>query len=75
MHLDIKGTPIEVGSKVVFGTAQSLVLRIGEVTKINPKTVAIKQDCMSYHWQDRLKENPIPDSIAHQRSFDNVVVI
>jgi hypothetical protein len=75
MKVDIKGTPIEVGSKVVFGSAQSMRLQTGVVTKINPKTVAILQEYIGYHWQDTLKANPIPGSIRHQRAFDDVVVI
>jgi hypothetical protein len=64
---DILGTPIELGQKVVFGSAGSMCLRVGEIVKVNAKTVMIKH--AEYH---NGSYSTIEES---RRNFDDVVVI
>lgn len=59
MKVDKVGNEIKVGDKLVFGMGQSMTLLIGEVTKINDKTVTIlrkwKQQRMGYEkkWEEK----------------------
>lgn len=41
---DIIGTEINLNDRVVFGSAKSMHLRIGEVVKINEKSVLITHE-------------------------------
>lgn len=72
MKVDKLGNEIKVGDKVVFGMGQSMTLLIGEVTKINDKTVTIlrkwKQQRMGYKEMFECQDE-------YRRLFDNVVVV
>lgn len=65
--VDILGTPIEIGQKVVFGSAGSMCLRVGEIIKVNAKTVLIK-----HH---EYNNGPYSSIMESRRNFDDVVVI
>lgn len=41
---DILGNDLVIGDKVVFGTAQSMRLMTGIISKIHPKTIMIKHE-------------------------------
>lgn len=64
---DILGTPIELGQKVVFGSAGSMCLRVGEIIKVNTKTVVIK-----HH---EYNNGPYSSIMESRRNFDDVVVV
>lgn len=72
MKVDKLGNEIKVGDKVVFGMGQSMTLLIGEVIKINDKTVTIlrkwKQQRMGYKEMFECQDE-------YRRLFDNVVVV
>ena len=72
MKVDKLGNEIKVGDKVVFGMGQSMTLLIGEVTKINAKTVTILRK-----WKQRnaYRKEVFEYQGEYRRLFDNVVVI
>lgn len=72
MKVDKIGNEIKVGDKVVFGMGQSMTLLIGEVTKINDKTVTILRK-----WKQRraYSKEVFECQDEYRRLFDNVVVI
>jgi len=53
MKVDKIGNEIKVGDKVVFGMGQSMTLLIGEVTKINTKTVTILRKWKQWGWDGK----------------------
>lgn len=67
LPLDILNNQLRVGDKVVFGSAQSLTLRIGIITKINDKTVTIKHEEYNNGSYSSIKES--------RRNFRDVVRI
>lgn len=67
LPLDILNNQLRVGDKVVFGSAQSLTLRTGTITKINSKTVSIKHE--QYH------NNSYSEISESRRNFRDVVRI
>ena len=67
LPLDILNNQLRVGDKVVFGSAQSLTLRTGTITKINDKTVNIKHE--QYH------NNSYSEISESRRNFRDVVKI
>lgn len=64
---DILGNTLEVGNKVVFGTAQSMRLMTGVISKVNPKTVMIKHEEYHNHSYSTIEES--------RRNFEDVVKI
>lgn len=64
---DILGNNLAVGDEVVFGTAQSMRLMIGVVSKVNPKTVMIKHEEYHNHSYSTIEES--------RRNFEDVVKI
>lgn len=67
LPLDILNNQLRVGDKVVFGSAQSLTLRTGIITKIDSKTVSIKHE--QYH------NNSYSETSESRRNFRDVVRI
>lgn len=67
LPLDILNNQLRVGDKVVFGSAQSLALRTGTISKINDKTVTIKHE--QYH------NNSHSEISESRRNFKDVVRI
>lgn len=72
MKVDKVGNEIKVGDKVVFGMGQSMTLLIGEVTKINAKTVTILRKWKQRRWDSK---ELVECQDEYRRLFDNVVVI
>ena len=64
---DILGNPLSVGDKVVFGTAQSMSLMQGVISKINPKTVIISHE--------EYRNGPYSEISESRRNFEDVVKI
>lgn len=64
---DILGNTLEVGDKVVFGTAQSMRLMTGVVSKVNPKTVMIKHEEYRNGCYSEISES--------RRNFEDVVKV
>ena len=67
LPLDILNNQLRVGDKVVFGSAQSLTLRTGIITKISPQTVTIKHEEYNNGSYSLIKES--------RRNFRDVVRI
>ena len=72
MKVDKIGNEIKVGDKVVFGMGQSMTLLIGEVTKINTKTVTILRKWKQWGWDGK---EVFECQDEYRRLFDNVVVV
>ena len=64
---DILGNDLAVGDKVVFGTAQSMRLMQGVITKINAKTVMIKHE--------EYRNGSYSEISESRRNFEDVVKI
>jgi hypothetical protein len=64
---DILGNTLEVGDKVVFGTAQSMRLMTGIISKIHLKTVMIKHEEYRNGCYSEISES--------RRNFEDVVKI
>lgn len=64
---DILGNTLEVGDKVVFGTAQSMRLMTGVIIKVNPKTVMIKHE--------EYRNGSYSEISESRRNFEDVVKI
>lgn len=64
---DILGNDLSVGDKVVFGTAQSMRLMQGVITKIHPKTVIISHE--------EYRNGPYSEISESRRNFEDVVKI
>lgn len=64
---DILGNDLSVGDKVVFGTAQSMCLMKGVITKIHPKTVMIKHE--------EYRNGSYSEISESRRNFEDVVKI
>lgn len=64
---DILGNTLEVGDKVVFGTAQSMHLMTGIISKIHPKTVMIKHE--------EYRNGSYSEISESRRNFEDVVKI
>lgn len=67
LPLDINNTQIREGDTVVFGSAGSMTLRKGTVTKINPQTVNISHGIY--------QNGSYSDTDKSRRAFRDVVVI
>ncbi len=64
---DILGNDLQVGDKVVFGTAQSMRLMTGIISKIHPKTVMIKHE--------EYRNGSYSEISESRRNFEDVVKI
>lgn len=64
---DILGNDLSVGDKVVFGTAQSMHLMIGIISKIHPRTVMIKHE--------EYRNGSYSEISESRRNFEDVVKI
>lgn len=64
---DILGNELVIGDKVVFGTAQSMHLMVGIVSKIHPKTVMIKHE--------EYRNGSYSEISESRRNFEDVVKI
>lgn len=64
---DILGNTIEIGDKVVFGTAQSMHLMVGVISKVHPKTVMIKHE--------EYRNGSYSEISESRRNFEDVVKI
>lgn len=67
LPLDILNNQLRVGDKVVFGTAQSMRLMTGVVSKVNPKTVMIKHE--------EYRNGSYSEISESRRNFEDVVKI
>lgn len=69
MSQDVSGRELKVGQKVAFCLAgKSFAMRIGEVVRVMPKTVAIKHETYS-RWKG------VAEEVETVRAFSSVCII